>query len=56
MKKICKDCQIEKPISEFYEARGEAINPCKECRREQKRKGLTGLKRISGAPCVIIDK
>jgi len=37
--KVCRDCMTEKPISEFYKARGVPINPCKACRSKQQRSG-----------------
>lgn len=37
--KTCRDCQLSKSESEFYKARGVAINPCRACRSVQQRSG-----------------
>lgn len=45
--KVCSNCGSEKPVSGFYKAGGSVINPCKDCRKQQRRRGLVGLKRIN---------
>ena len=48
--KVCKDCKLEKPLTEFYVHKKMAdgrLNSCKKCRKEygrqQRTKGLTRL-------------
>jgi len=30
--KFCTSCEIVKPISDFYEVKGRAVQPCKACK------------------------
>jgi hypothetical protein len=48
--KICKRCEVEKPLTDFYTARGKAMNPCKACRSSKAYKHNSGLKNFNPYP------
>lgn len=55
--KICKVCQVEKPLAEFHKNRGRADghrNTCKSCRRVSNSNGISREEIVQAVAAQII--